>query len=143
MNPDPTPKCCQTDRRGFLLMAASAMVAAGCETAAPGGNSATGSAHVTDAGPALAYHADGVYSQYRDLGFFVISRGGKFTAMSSMCTHRRCKLEAEPDRSFSCPCHGSTFDASGHVTEGPATRDLPVFATTVDARGHLLVSVIG
>lgn len=99
--------------------------------------------HVTDAGPALAYHADGVYSQYRDLGFFVISRGGKLSAMSSMCTHRQCKLEAEPDRTFSCPCHGSTFDTAGHVKEGPATRDMPVFATTVDARGHLLVSVVG
>ena len=63
--------------------------------------------------------------------------------MSSMCTHRKCKLEAEPNSTFSCPCHGSTFDASGHVTEGPATRDMPVFTTTVDARGHLLVSVVG
>ena len=124
-------------------MATSAMVAAGCETAAPGGSQSTGRVHVTDAGPALAYHADGVHSQYRDLGFFVLSKGGKLTAMSSMCTHRKCKLEAEPNHTFSCPCHGSTFDTSGHVTEGPATRDLPVFATTIDARGHLLVSVIG
>jgi Rieske Fe-S protein len=143
MNPDPSSKRCQTDRRGFLLLAASAMVAASCETVAPGGNPATGNVHVTDAGPALAYHADGVYSQYRDLGFFVVSRGGKLTAMTSICTHRRCKLEAEPDHSFSCPCHGSTFDATGHVTEGPATRDLPVFATAIDGRGHLMVSVVG
>jgi cytochrome b6-f complex iron-sulfur subunit len=96
-----------------------------------------------DAGLASAYANDGVYSQFRSLGFFIIRRGSQLTALASNCTHRKCKLDAEPDRTFYCPCHGSTFDPAGKVTEGPAKRDLPVFATTTDPRGHLLVSVIG
>jgi Rieske Fe-S protein len=142
MNSDSLPDCCQTNRRDFLLLATAAVVGAGCEAVKPGGNGAGGGVHVVDAGPASAYHADGVYSQYRDLGFFIVSRGGQLTALSAICTHRRSKLEAEPDRTFYCPRHDSTFDAAGHVTKGPATRDLPVFATSTDARGHLLVSVL-
>jgi Rieske Fe-S protein len=30
----------------------------------------------------------------------------------------------EAERSWDCPCHGSRFDASGHVLEGPAMQDL-------------------
>jgi Rieske Fe-S protein len=135
--------CCQTDRRGFLLLAATAALAAGCETVGTGSKPASSGTHVVDAGPAGAYRADGVYSQYRDLGFFVVTRGGQTIALSAICTHRNCKIEAEPDRSFYCPCHGSTFDPAGRVTEGPAARSLPVFTRSSDARGHLLVSVVG
>jgi len=142
MNTDSSSDRSQTDRRGFLLLAATAAIAAGCETVNSGKPSGR-APRVVDAGPASAYHADGVYSQYRDVGFFIISRGGQITALSSICTHRHCKLDAEKDRTFSCPCHGSTFDPAGHVTEGPATQNLPAFATTTDARGHLLVSVLG
>jgi Rieske Fe-S protein len=141
MSADPSPDCCQFDRRGFLLLTATAVVAAGCEAVNTGGNSTAGAAKVIDAGPAAAYAKEGVYSQYHDLGFFLIRRGGQLTALSSLCTHRNCKLEAEQDRTFYCPCHGSTFDPAGKVTEGPATRSLPVFTTATDARGHLLVTV--
>jgi Rieske Fe-S protein len=141
MSTDPSPECGHTDRRGFLLLAATAVVAAGCEAVKTGGASPTGAGRVIDAGPASAYARDGVYAQYRELGFFLIRRSGQLTALSALCTHRNCKLEAEQDRTFYCPCHGSTFDPAGKVTEGPATRDLPVFSTATDARGHLLVTV--
>ncbi len=98
---------------------------------------------MVDAGLASAYAKDGVYSEFRSVGFFVIRRGSQLTALSSYCTHRHCKLDAEQDRTFYCPCHGSTFDPAGKVTEGPATRDLPVLATSTDARGHLMVTVVG
>ena len=140
MSANPSPECCHLDRRGFLLLTATAVVAAGCE-AVDTGTTATGGGHVVDAGPASAYAKDGVYSQYRDLGFFLIQRSGQLTALSAICTHRHCKLDAEPDRTFYCHCHGSTFDPAGKVTEGPAKRDLPVFTIATDARGHLLVTV--
>ena len=143
MSADPSPPCSQLDRRGFLLLTATAVVAAGCETVHPGNHAAAHGERVVDAGPASTYAKDGVYSQYRDLGFFLIRRGGQLSALSAICTHRHCKLEAEQDRTFSCPCHGSTFDPAGKVTQGPATRDLPVFATSTDAQGHLLVHVAG
>lgn len=141
MSNEPSADSNAVDRRGFLLLAASAAVAAGCE--ATGGHVAPGGERVVDAGPASVYAKDGAYSQYRDLGFFVVRRGSQLTALSSMCTHRRCKVEAEQDRTFYCPCHGSTFDPTGKVTEGPAKRDLPTYTTSVDSRGHLLVKVTG
>jgi len=70
-----------------------------------------------NAGPAAKYAADGVYSRHRDMGFFIVRKGEKLFAISSYCTHRKCKLAAESDRSFYCPCHGSTFDPDGHVDQ--------------------------
>ena len=92
-----------------------------------------------DAGPVDQYRADGVYDHHRDQGFFIIRHGAELEAISSMCTHRRCRLQAEPDHSFYCKCHGSTFDPEGKVTEGPAKRDLPVLPTRVDENGHLII----
>ena len=98
---------------------------------------------MVDAGPASAYAGEGVYEQHKEQGFFLVRRGSQLTAVSSYCTHRHCKLEAEKDRTFYCPCHGSTFDPVGKVTAGPAVRNLPVFAVATDGRGHAIVSVVG
>ena len=127
------------NRRQFLLLTAG--LAAGCKSANDGGGPAAGAERTVNAGPAGNYAADGVYTNYRDEGFFVIRRGDKLFALSAICTHRKCKLTAEPDRSFYCKCHGSTFDAAGHVTEGPARRDLPVYSITTGEQGQLLVTM--
>ena len=126
------------NRRQFLLLTAG--LAAGCKSASDGGR-ATNAGHTVNAGPVGNYVADGVYSNFRDEGFFVIRQGGKLFALSAICTHRKCKLAAEPDRSFYCKCHGSTFDPTGHVTQGPARRDLPVFPATTNEHGQLLVTL--
>jgi Rieske Fe-S protein len=126
-------------RRTFLLW--SAAFAAGC--AAPGGsNFSFGDQEKTiNAGPAGQYLADGVYPRFRDLGFFLVRRGAKLFALSSICTHKKCKLDADVDKTFYCPCHGSTFDVDGKVTEGPARRDLPVFDISTNEKGELLVKI--
>ena len=126
------------NRRQFLLLTAG--LAAGCEVTNDGGGAANAE-HTVNAGPSAKYAADGVYSHFRDQGFFVIRQGGQLFALSAICTHRKCKLTAEPNRSFYCKCHGSTFDPAGHVTAGPARRNLPVFSTTTDAQGQLLVTL--
>jgi cytochrome b6-f complex iron-sulfur subunit len=94
-----------------------------------------------DAGPESNFTKDGVYDSFVDKGFFVVRRASELFAVSSICTHRRCKLRAESNQTFLCPCHGSRFDPEGHVTKGPATHDLPHFQTTIDDRGHLLVGL--
>ena len=65
-----------------------------------------------------------------------VAEGGETPASESELQ----KLKAERDYSFYCRCHGSTFDPGGKVTEGPATRNLPVLPTT-NSQGHLIVKV--
>jgi Rieske Fe-S protein len=125
----------QISRREFLILTGT-FAAGGCSS-----EPALGSERVINAGPASQYAADGVYGAFRERGFFVVRQGERLFALSAICTHKKCKLKAERDRSFYCPCHGSTFDASGHVTQGPAKRDLPVFGTSVSKSGELLVTV--
>lgn len=124
-------------RRRFLFLTTGAATLAATDC----GALAASPEQLIDAGPVGRYAAEGVYSDFRDLGFFLVRRDGKLSALSSFCTHRKCKLKPEPDRSFYCKCHGSTFTPTGHVTQGPAKRDLPTLATSVSASGHLLVQV--
>jgi Rieske Fe-S protein len=99
------------------------------------------SERVVNAGLARNYSADGVYPTFAYQGFFIVRRNGKLFALSAVCTHKNCKLKPRPNHSFYCPCHGSSFDPDGHVKMGPAKRDLPLFPTTVDDLGQLLVTV--
>lgn len=131
----------QINRREFLILTATFV--AGCSTMENFGSLPIGTEQVVNAGPAGNYAADGVYTAFRNRGFFLVRRAGKLFALSAICTHKQCKLDAEPDRTFYCPCHGSTFDAEGHVTEGPARRNLPVFITFTDEQGQLLVKMTG
>ena len=124
------------NRRQFLILTAG--VIAGCKT---DGVPVASGERTVNAGAVSNYAADGIYNHFRDQGFFVIRKGDKLFALSAICTHRKCKLTAEPDRSFYCHCHGSTFDPGGHVTEGPAKRDLPVLPTFANEQGQLIVKV--
>jgi len=96
---------------------------------------------IMDAGPIGDYANDGVYDKFHRLGFFIIRKNGKLLAISSVCTHKKCKLNVEKDGSFYCDCHGSTFNPSGKVTQGPAKQDLPYLPTQVNDKDHLLVHV--
>src|SRR5271166_4981392 len=136
MNPKDEPTT-GLKRRDFLLLGAAAVACAGCQGMGGGPSPSLSEGGTFDAGPVANYAADGVYSNFRALGFFIVRRGGKLEALSSICTHRRCKLNVDSDNSFYCHCHGSTFDPDGVVTDGPATRNLPVFQTVTNAAGHL------
>jgi len=133
------------NRREFLTLLGGAGIAfcAGCSSlkqGAPPPLSARFS-RVVDAGPSGSYSTEGLYEGFREQGFFLVTKNGKTEAISSICTHRSCLLDAEPDRSFFCPCHGSTFSPGGKVTEGPAKLDLPILETSLLVDGHLLVKV--
>jgi Rieske Fe-S protein len=127
------------NRREFLILTAA--FAAGCASTPPGAVSSVRETRLINAGPAGDYAADGVYGRFRALGFFIIRRGNQLFALSSICTHRRCLVDAEPDQSFYCPCHGSTFNPNGQVTYGPAKRNLPTLATFINEKGELIVKV--
>src|SRR5256885_231093 len=125
-------------RRNFLFLTVGAAV--GCRTVdeeSPG----SGSELVIDAGSSASYAAEGVYSDFRDHGFFLIRQNGRLLALSSFCTHQKCKLTARPDHSFFCKCHGSVFDPDGKVTRGPARRDLPSFTVSASDPAHVRVTL--
>ena len=61
----------------------------------------------------------------------VLLGNGDVVAYSLVCTHMGCEVAyARETESFTCPCHGSVFDAtrSGEVERGPAPRSLPEIA---------------
>src|SRR5947209_10649229 len=126
-------------RREFVILSSAAL--AGC--GGTGGEAVQRLVAPVDAGPEGDYAADGTYGACRGRGFFLVRRGGELAAISSVCTHRACRIKPRPDGSFFCPCHGSTFSPDGHVNKGPATRDLPHYRVTLDDRRHVIVSPLG
>lgn len=59
-----------------------------------------------------------------------------FSALSLVCTHLGCTVEQKVD-GFTCPCHGSRFNADGKVTHGPADKPLRALHMEVTDKGIL------
>lgn len=50
---------------------------------------------------------------------------GQLSLLSPICPHMKCIVHWNPgEKSWDCPCHGSRFDISGAVLEGPALEGL-------------------
>jgi Rieske Fe-S protein len=61
---------------------------------------------------------------------------GMFVAVDAICTHMRCTVAYSAlNVEFECPCHGSTYDATGTVGAvlgGPAPLPLTAFTASSD-----------
>lgn len=69
----------------------------------------------------------------------VANVNGAFVALTSVCTHSGCSDNwTFGNNRFTCNCHGSVFDPSGRVLNGPASAPLQQFTTQVSA-GNLVV----
>jgi cytochrome b6-f complex iron-sulfur subunit len=72
---------------------------------------------------------------------YVVRTAEGFFALSATCTHLGCLTQYERDQHrFFCPCHGSRYDATGAVINGPAPRPLPRLALTLED-GALVLDV--
>jgi Rieske Fe-S protein len=55
---------------------------------------------------------------------------GEVHEMSAACTHLGCIVRWNAaDKTWDCKCHGSRFDALGHVLSGPANTPLRAVET--------------
>ena len=134
------------NRREFVALSATVLI--GCDRDQTTGQAKNTDAVPTpvfkqaaDAGLVTSFDKDDVYDTFRDQGFFVIRRDKKLFVLSSICTHKGCKVRVADDLTFVCKCHHSEFDKDGNVTKGPATRSLPRLEVTVDDRQHVLVNL--
>ncbi|HWA06691.1 MAG TPA: Rieske 2Fe-2S domain-containing protein, partial [Ignavibacteria bacterium] len=50
---------------------------------------------------------------------------GNIYKFSALCPHLKCVIEwNKTENTWDCPCHGSRFEATGKVINGPALSDL-------------------
>ena len=77
---------------------------------------------------------------------FIFNDRHGFRAMSAVCPHLRCTIgpfgppSGKGKVSTSrCPCHGSLFDKSGNVLDGPAPQPLSFFRVSLSPDGRLRV----
>ena len=73
-------------------------------------------------------------------GGFMVSNGiviartntGSFLAVSAACTHQGTNVNYNASgNNFVCPNHGAKFSSNGAVTNGPATKNLTSYKTTL------------
>ncbi|MGP3685064.1 Rieske (2Fe-2S) protein [Streptomyces sp. IBSNAI002] len=63
---------------------------------------------------------------------------GSFRCFSAVCTHQGCLVNKVENNSILCPCHMSTFEATGGApTKGPATSGLAEKEIKVAADGGI------
>lgn len=149
---DPTRRAFCT--QSCLSAAAAALTLAGCggggggggsTPTSPGGSGSTGAAlptaNASVAGRTISVALDGsplaavgsAAIVRTALGNFLLARTSQeaFTALTAMCTHEGNTVTNFTGSQFVCPVHGSQFNLSGTVAQGPATRPLTTYPTTV------------
>ncbi len=57
--------------------------------------------------------------------------------VSTVCTHLGCTIGGYDSGTgkYTCPCHGSVFNSDGSVSNGPASKALTTFSSTLTQEG--------
>ena len=95
------------------------------------GRFAGSSVQVTVAGSALD-NVGGAVLVNSVAGMFLLARTGAtaFSAVDAICSHESCTITGFDGDVYVCPCHGSRYNRSGRVVNGPATASLRQFTTS-------------
>lgn len=64
---------------------------------------------------------------------------GGLYAQDAVCTHLGCLVEHSEKGGFTCPCHGSKFDAAGEPSAGPAKKPLPYLKLWLEQDGQVML----
>jgi Rieske Fe-S protein len=131
---------------GITIVGSVPMLLAGCEASqvlTPGtasSNTITVDVTSLDAdGKALVTGQRGPDGKH----ILVVRRGAsEYLALSMECSHQQCEVEAPTGGVIHCPCHGSQYDLTGAVLQGPAPLSLRRYPLSLDAGGHILTIVL-
>jgi cytochrome b6-f complex iron-sulfur subunit len=95
------------------------------------GQFANSRVQVTTAGSALA-NVDGTALVESIAGVFLVARtsASTFSAIDATCTHEGCTVNGVNGTTYVCPCHGSRYNRSGQVVNGPARASLRQYSTS-------------
>jgi menaquinol-cytochrome c reductase iron-sulfur subunit len=70
---------------------------------------------------------------------WLIRRGNRIEALSTVCPHTGCAVDWEDkEKKFVCPCHHSVFDAHGEYLSGPAPRGMDSLETRLEGKSVLV-----
>lgn len=90
-------------------------------------------------GPPQDY-PEGTVKSFDEENVIVFRDDAGMWAISTVCPHLGCIVAHNLDRRrFDCPCHGSSFDSAGNVTQGPSPRPLDWLEIAVLPSGQLTV----
>ena len=133
--------CLRTWQAVSLLTLGAAIPACGGSTTSPSSAPALPSVSGTlvnrdlsiaiDASSPLAA-VGGAATVTASTGTYLVARTAQsaFTALTAVCTHEGCPVSGFANSLYVCPCHGSEFNTSGGVVQGPASSPLRQFPTT-------------
>ena len=95
------------------------------------GQFANARVRVTTAGTPLA-NVGGAARVESNAGLFLVSRTSDttFTVIDGVCTHEGCTISGATATEYVCPCHGSRYNLTGQVQQGPAKANLRQYANT-------------
>jgi len=84
-------------------------------------------ANVVDTGMLPSAFVEGSPTGISSASAFVVRDSGGLYALTWICTHQGCPVQPSGS-GFYCNCHGSSFNANGDNTGGPARKPLVHYA---------------